>query len=87
MRLLQERPASKESNPSVTAVTAWQCAPSLHPQEQRVIPCTMVNAWTVEAGMLFRRFMRLTAATIVVAVSLLLAIPFFLALALPFIAR
>ena len=47
----------------------------------------MVNAWTVEPGMLFRRFMRLTAATIVVAISLLLAIPFFLALALPFIER
>ena len=47
----------------------------------------MVNAWTVEARMLFRRFMRLTAATIVVAISLLLAIPFFIALALPFIER
>jgi hypothetical protein len=49
--------------------------------------CAMVNARTVEAGMLFRTFMRLTTATIVVAVSLLLAAPFFLALALPFIAR
>ena len=47
----------------------------------------MVNQWNTEAGMLFRTFMRLTTATIVVAVALLLAIPFFLALSLPFIAR
>lgn len=47
----------------------------------------MVNAWTMEAGMLLRTFMRLTTATIVVAISLLLATPFFLALALPFIDR
>jgi hypothetical protein len=84
-RRRKERPVSKESSLSVTAVIARQCAPSLHPQEQRVIPCAMVNAWTVEARTLFRRFMRLTAATIVVAISLLLAIPFFIALALPFI--
>jgi hypothetical protein len=47
----------------------------------------MVNEWTVEAGMFVRTFMRLTSATIVVAISLLLAIPFFLALSLPFIGR
>ena len=47
----------------------------------------MVNAWTTGAGMLLRTVMRLTTATIVVAVSLLLAVPFFLALALPFIER
>ena len=37
--------------------------------------------------MLFRTFMRLTTATVVVAVALLLAAPFFLALSLPFIGR
>ena len=47
----------------------------------------MVNQWTVEAGMLIRTFMRLTTASIVVAIALLLAIPFFLALSLPFIGR
>jgi hypothetical protein len=47
----------------------------------------MVNQWTVEAGMLIRTFMRLTTASIVVAIAVLLAIPFFLALSLPFIGR
>ncbi len=37
--------------------------------------------------MLIRSFVRLTTATIVVAMSLLLAIPFFLLLASPFIGR
>jgi hypothetical protein len=45
----------------------------------------MVNEWIMEAGMLLSTFMRLTTATIVVTVALLLAIPFFLALASPFI--
>jgi len=48
---------------------------------------TMVNQWNTEAGMLLRSFARLTTATIVVAVVVLLAVPFFLALASPFIAR
>ena len=47
----------------------------------------MVNQQNMEAGMLFRSFMRLTAATIVVAVAVLLAVPFLLAVASPFIAR
>jgi hypothetical protein len=47
----------------------------------------MVNQGIMEAGMLFRTFMRLTTATVVVAVALLLAAPFFLALSLPFIGR
>ena len=34
-----------------------------------------------------RSFMRLTTATIVVAVAMLLAVPFFLALASPFLSR
>lgn len=37
--------------------------------------------------MLLRSFMRLTTATVVFAVALLLAMPFFLALSSPFIGR
>lgn len=37
--------------------------------------------------MLLRSFMRLTTATVVIAAALLWAIPFLLALLLPFIAR
>jgi hypothetical protein len=47
----------------------------------------MVNEWTVEAGMVLRTFIRLTTATVVVAISLLLALPFLLALSLPFSGR
>ena len=47
----------------------------------------MVNQWTMEPGMLLRSFMRLTTATVVVAVALLLAMPFFLALSSPFISK
>jgi hypothetical protein len=46
----------------------------------------MVNAWTVEAAMLFRRFMRLTAACRRCRFAAA-GDPFLLALALPFIAR
>jgi hypothetical protein len=46
----------------------------------------MGNQQNMEAGMLLRSFVRLTTATIVVALSLLLAVPFFLAVASPFIA-
>jgi hypothetical protein len=41
----------------------------------------------MEAGMLLRSFVRLTSATIVVAVVLLFAVPFLLAMVAPFIAR
>jgi len=37
--------------------------------------------------MLFRSFLRLTTATIVVTIAMLLAVPFFLTLASPFISR
>jgi hypothetical protein len=47
----------------------------------------MVNQQNMEAGMLLGDFVRLTTATIVVAVAMLLAVPFFLALASPFIGR
>lgn len=47
----------------------------------------MVNQQNMEAGMLLRSFVRLTTATIVVAMSLLLAAPFFLLLASPFMGR
>jgi len=46
----------------------------------------MVNQQIMEAGMV-RSFVRLTTATIVLAVAMLLAAPFFLALASPFIGR
>jgi len=41
----------------------------------------------MEAAMLFRAFVHLTTETIVVATVLVLALPFFLALSSPFIAR
>lgn len=47
----------------------------------------MVNHHTMEAAMLLRGFLRLTSATVVVAVALLLAVPFLLAMAAPFIGR
>ena len=65
--------------PAVRRVTARD--------EATVHTNAMVNQWTVEAGMLICTFMRLTTASIVVAIALLLAIPFFLALSLPFIGR
>ena len=46
----------------------------------------MVNQQIMEAGMI-RSFVGLTTATIVVAVAMLLSVPFFLALASPFIGR
>jgi hypothetical protein len=46
----------------------------------------MVNQQIMEAGMV-RSFVRLTTATIVVAVAILLSVPFFLALASPFLGR
>ena len=46
----------------------------------------MVNQQIMEAGMI-RSFVRLTTATIVVAVAMLLSVPFFLALASPFVGR
>ena len=46
----------------------------------------MVNQQIMEAGMI-RNLLRLTTATIVVAVAMLLSVPFFLALASPFIGR
>jgi hypothetical protein len=40
-----------------------------------------------EATMVLRSLMRVTTAAVVVAVALLLAIPFFLALTTPFVGR
>src|SRR5882672_1071237 len=48
---------------------------------------TIVNQRNMEAGMLLRNFVRLTSATIVVAVTLLFAVPFVLALVSPFIGK
>ena len=48
---------------------------------------TMANQRNMEAGMLIRGFLRLTNAAIIVAVVLLFAVPFVLALLLPFIGR
>ncbi len=47
----------------------------------------MVNQQNMEAGMLLRSFVHLTTATIVVAISVLFAVPFFLVLASPFMGR
>jgi hypothetical protein len=46
----------------------------------------MVNQQIMEAGVI-RSLVSLTTATTVVAVAMLLAVPFFLALASPFIGR
>jgi hypothetical protein len=41
----------------------------------------------MEAGMLVRRFVHLTTQAVVVAIALMLALPFLLAVSLPFIGR
>ena len=47
----------------------------------------MANQQSMEAGMLFRSFARLTTTAVVVTVVLLFAVPFILTLITPFIGR
>jgi hypothetical protein len=59
----------------------------LSPYNSPVTRLPTVTHGDMEAGMLVRTFVHLTTQAVVVAAVLMLALPFFLALATPFIGR
>lgn len=65
----------------MTAVNAWQCAPSLHEGANRVIRAPIVVL--MEARMWFHKLERYATAALVVAIVLAFAVPFVLRLLSP----
>jgi hypothetical protein len=57
----------------------------LSPYKSPVTRLPTVTHGDMEAGMLVRKFVHLTTQAVVVAMALMLALPFFLALSSPFI--